>query len=303
MVVNRTKSKGKHVVAIALALALCTMAAAYLIVGKLIEDNKPGWHREGKTLSYYVLENGERVRGYHLIDGKAYLFDPDGRIIREKGWYDDQGKKAGSNADFYVTDEGELAKGWKYIEGKVRYFYQKEDAGDDRTVGALARGYTTKGKIHIPTSGYLDGDDGLCLAYGIDVLNRYGWSLESAYKYAASLRFIAGTEHQYGLTIRGCAIQGFKYGEGNCLAWAGTFCVMAKLLGYDCRLIWGTLEWRGIRPHSWAEIWPREDSNDEELRVFDPRKNDGVDMAGFDVRYGSKRARDYILDSRQYLEW
>ena len=289
--------------AIAVILGLIAMGAAFLISSDLIESDKPGWHKEGKPTAYYILSDGEKAKGYQVINAQAYLFDQDGRVIKEKGWYDSQGRKADSKAGFYVTDEGKLATGWKYIDGKVRYFYQKKDVTEGRPLCALARKFETPGKIYIPARGYLDGDDGLCLAYGIDVLNRYGWTLEAAYKYAASLRFTAGTEHQYGLTVRGCALHGFKYGEGNCLAWAGTFCVMAKLLGYDCKLIWGTLEWRGIRPHSWAEIWPKEKCRDDEIRVFDPRKNEGVDMAGFDVRYGSKRSRDYILDSRQYLEW
>ena len=73
---------------------------------------------------------------------------------------------------------------------------------------------------------------------------------------------------------------------------------MAKLLGKDCRQIWGSLSWNGVRPHAWTEIWEKDGHH-----VYDPRKHDGEDMAGFDVRYGDKGTYKYDLDSIQYLEW
>ena len=73
---------------------------------------------------------------------------------------------------------------------------------------------------------------------------------------------------------------------------------MAKLLGYDCRQIWGTLQWKGTRPHAWTEIWEEDGPH-----VYDPRKHEGVDMAGFDVHYGDKGSYKYDEDSKQYLEW
>ena len=83
--------------------------------------------------------------------------------------------------------------------------------------------------------------------------------------------------------------------------WAGTFCTMARLLGYDCRMIWGTLQWNeNTVTHSWTEIWYEDE---DEPHVFDPRHNDGQDLSGYDVRYGDKGTYKYNLESRQYLAW
>ena len=157
----------------------------------------------------------------------------------------------------------------------------------------------TSGGIIIAGKGYLDGDEALAIAYAIDVLDRYGWTLESAYKYSSSLRFVRNSEELYGFRIHKCAIQGFKYGEGNCLAWVGTFCAMAKVMGYDCRLVWGTLPYNGEQvPHGWAEIW-----EEDGIHVYDPRKHEGEDMSGFDERYGEKGSRKYNEESKQYMDW
>ena len=235
------------------------------------------------------------MHGYQLINEEPMYYDKNGEPA-EKGCIDD---KNGKHL-YYCTGEGKLAVGWKYLEKKVWYFYQKEDVSSDRQLGALARDYTTSGKFEIPESGCFEGDEALAMAYGIDVLNRYGWDLVEAYKYSGGLRFEDEDQLDENTKIHEAALIGFEKGEGNCMVWSGTFCTMAKLLGYDCRLIWGTLEWHGTRPHSWTEIWVE---GDDEPHVYDPRKNDGEDLAGFDVRYGDKGTYRYNEDSRIYLEW
>ena len=300
------KSRRRILLCIGVLLFLIALCAGFLVTRGMIETKEPGWHEENGAPASYVSDEGEMVTGYQIIGKEPFLFSPDGKLITTAGWYDVNGKPwtQGEKEDrFYCEEGGELATGWKYIDGKVWYFYQKEDlerddAGEDRKLCAVAKNYTTTGGIPIPESGFVDGDKGLALAYGIDVLNRYGWTLKDAYKYSSSLRFVAGADEHYGLTIHSCALHGFKYGEGNCLAWSGTFCVMAKLLGYDCRQIWGTLQWKGTRPHAWTEIWEEDGPH-----VYDPRKHEGVDMAGFDVHYGDKGSYKYDEDSKQYLEW
>lgn len=273
---------------------LAALLAGFIFTKGLIESRQPGWHEEGTSAAYYINEDGIRATGYQRIAGKPYFFTKEGTPTQQ-GWIESTEQ---DDRRFYCTGGGELATGWKYIDGKVWYFYQKNDTGDGRILGEMAKNYTTSGGLVIPEDGYFDGDEGLALAYGIDVLNRYGWNLTAAYKYASSLRFVAGSDEHYGFTTHSCALHGFKYGGGNCLAWSGTFCVMAKLLGYDCRQIWGTLQWKGTRPHAWTEIW-----ENGEPHVYDPRKHDGEDMAGFDVEYGEKGSYKYDLDSREYLKW
>ena len=212
----------------------------------------------------------------------------------DKGWIEDDG------AHYYCTGGGKLATGGNYIDDKAYYFYEVADvqAGGHR-VGEQAFDYTTSGKIVIPASGYLEGTEALAIGYALDVLNRFGWTLRDAYKYSGSLGFVRNPEEVYGFKITNCAVQGFKYGKGNCLSWAGSFCVMAKVMGYDCRLVWGTLPYRGEDvPHGWCEIW-----EEDGVHVYDPRRNDGADFSGFDGKYGARHTWPYNVDSRQYLDW
>ncbi len=234
-------------------------------------------------------ENGKIRYGYQEIAGQPYYFNKLGRFW-DKGWIE------GRDNRYYCLGEGQLATGWRYMGDKAYYFYQAEDEG--HRLGAQARNYTTSGKITIPECGYLEGDEAMVIGYALDVLDRYGWTLKDAYKYSGALRFQRNPEEVYGFKIVNCALQGFKYGKGNCLSWAGTFCVMAKVMGYDCRLVWGTLPFQGEDvPHGWAEIW-----EEDGIHVYDPRRNDGDDMTGFDQRYGEKGSLRYS-DKRQYLDW
>ena len=226
--------------------------------------------------------------GFIVISGEHGLL--------HQGWFtDEQGKV------YYLEDKkGTKATGWKYIDGKVYYFYQEGDRAGYET-GEQAADYTTSGGIEIPKQGYIDGAEGKALAYGIDVLDRNGWELKEAYQYSSHLGFKGSHDAIYGYKIHNCALHGFEYGEGNCMAWAGTFCTMARLLGYDCRMIWGTLQWNeNTVTHSWTEIWYEDE---DEPHVFDPRHNDGQDLSGYDVRYGDKGTYKYNLESRQYLAW
>lgn len=281
----------KKILIIVLTFALViVLPAITLFVFRGEEDLTPGWHGK-EDHRYYVLQDGTKAEGYQTVDGAPCYFSKNGKPA-EAGWIEETPENI-----YYCEGDGKLATGWKYIEGKVRYFYRATDR-PGKDAGTLAKDWTTPGGIRIDSGGTVEGDRGLALAYGIDVLNKYGWTLEAAYKYSSSLRFEKGSDEHYGFTTSTCAIYGFKNGAGNCLAWSGTFCIMAKLLGYDCRQIWGSLSWKGVRPHAWTEIW-----EDDEPTVYDPRKHDGEDMAGFGVHYGDKGTYKYDLDSREYLEW
>lgn len=275
-----------------LVAAVIFLPLAVIYIGNVSGDKSPGWHKRGGEKIYYINEDGTKAVGYQMINHIPHYFNWNGKPAKE-GWVEEDAEKT-----YYCKGEGRLVTGWQYLEGKVWYFYKETDKKKDAAAGELARDWTTPGGLKIPADGAIGGDEGLALAYGIDVLNRYGWSLEEAYRYSASLRFERGSDEHYGFRTHKCALYGFENGAGNCLAWSGTFCTMAKLLGYDCRQIWGSLEWRGTVPHAWTEIW-----ENDEPHVYDPRKHDGEDMAGFDVRYGEKDSYKYDLESREYLQW
>lgn len=276
-------------------VAFTALAVMLFLTAAVMFNRSPGWHNTLGFLSYYVDENGDIARGYRLIDDQPYYFNSIGRPYPE-GWIMD----ADSGAEkYYSTGDGKLAMGWKYKDGKAWYFYQDKDKTASRLPGERAISYTTSGGIRIGEDGYIDGEEGEAIGYGIDVLNRYGWNLESAFKYASSLKYADGRELTYGLKIHSCALEGFRRGEGNCLAWSGVFCVMAKMLGYDCKHVWGTLRFRGEDvTHAWTEIW-----EDDGPHIYDPRKGGDNSMAGYDKHYGDKGTYKYNLDSRTYLAW
>lgn len=288
---NKNTNKIKKIKTVIIILAvLCLVAATVLLLvnyNSYAKEGKSGWYKE-KGSWYYAKDDGKKARGYEEIKGKPYFFNWQGKSS-EHGWV---------NEKYYCIGNGKLATGWKYVDGKAYYFYQEID-GKGKKLGEAAKSYTTTGNIKIPAKGYLDGQEGKAIGYAIDVLDRFGWNLRAAYRYSSSLECVPGADVHYGFRIHKCALQGFEYGEGNCLAWAGTFCVMAKVLGYDCRLIWGTLPFRGKDVvHGWTEIWEKDDPH-----VYDPRHNGGKDFSGFNVHYGDKGTYKYNEDSKKYLKW
>lgn len=259
---------------------------------KLALMNDPGWHIISGKKAFYSDDRGKIATGYQMIEGDPYYFNLIG-MPAKSGWVETK------DGIFFCEGEGKLAVGWHYIGEKAYFFYEEKDKPDDGLVGAQAKNYVTAGRLAIGEEGYLEGEEALAIAYALDVLDRYGWSLESAYKYASSLRYEGDAKDLYGYTIHTIANQGFKYGKGNCLVWTAPFVVMAKVMGYDCRLVWGTLPYRGKQvEHAWAEIW-----EDDGPHVYDPRRHLGKDMSGFDERYGEKGTRRYNEESIKYVEW
>ena len=283
-------SKNKTKILTLVFTAACMLALVTLLFvcyNSSAKEGESGWYSQGNSL-YFAKADGKKAKGYELIEGEPCYFNWQGKA-EQKGWIKDK---------YYCIGNGKLTTGWKYIDDKAYYFYQDSDKTKNQ-IGSLAKAYTTKGGITVPKEGYLDGDEAKAIGYAIDVLDRYGWNLKDAYKYSSSLRCVVGPDVHYGYKIHKCALQGFENGEGNCLAWAGTFCVMAKVLGYDCRLIWGTLKFRGDDVvHGWTEIWETDGPH-----VYDPRKGGGNSLSGFNVHYGDKGTYKYNEDSKRYLKW
>ncbi len=289
------KKSNKIIVRISLIISLLAIAAIAVTLFSAFGNRAPGWHNGLGIVKYYVDEQGALADGYQLVGGKPYYFNAYG-IPAKEGWIRDTET---DSELYYCIGDGELATGWHYIDDKARYFYRKGDLQREDSAGEVARSYTTSGGFYIGDKGYIDGEEGEAIGYGVNVLNRYGWDLTTAFKYASSLRYADDRTTDYGLKVHLCALKAFRDGEGNCLAWSGTFCTLARILGYDCKMVWGTLHFRGEDvTHAWTEIW-----EDDGPHVYDPRKNGGKDLGGFNVHYGDKGTYHYNVDSIQYLDW
>ena len=94
---------------------------------------KNGWKNEESNRFYYV--NGERVKGVKKIDGKLFLFNADGKLVKNtwvtidgKTYHSDgeglvqTGIKRINNAVYYFTNAGVRATGWRAANGKRFYF-------------------------------------------------------------------------------------------------------------------------------------------------------------------------------------
>ena len=85
------------------------------------------------------------------------------------------------------------------------------------------------------------------------VLDSVGWDLYRAYKWSVGIGYYRSYT---GATVSVSAQYGFTYGQGDCIAKAATFCVMARELGYRCWVCYGKVPYAdgSFGAHAWCEI-------------------------------------------------
>lgn len=66
--------------------------------------------------------------------------------------------------------------------------YKSANDAKGAVKGGRAYNYKVNRNITIGSSGYIGGTRGKALAYGINALNKKGWTLKSAYTYSYKLR-------------------------------------------------------------------------------------------------------------------
>lgn len=232
--------KSKRVISFVLAavIALAMMPACAFADGEEQAGAEPAlksqWSAD-KT-SYYDA-NGEKVTGVKKIDSKIWYFDSEGVKSTKKGFF-----KADGN-EYYGKKDGSLATGFKAIKrsGKLNgYFFYK--SGDK--MGRMAKN-TKINYLKIPKSGKLDE----AYALGIKVLDKKGWKLKTAFKYARSTKYAYKSMRKK--SINAYAKFGFKNRKGNCFCKAAQFYVMAKLLGKNVTMYKGKASGA---THSWTTI-------------------------------------------------
>ena len=118
----------------------------------------------------------------------------------------------------------------------------------------------------------------------VNVLNQIGWNLNSAFNWAAGLRYYSGVSKVPDPGINYFGNFGFDNGRGNCYVLAAVFYEMAYSMGYNVRQISGTvpLVSGGQGPHSWVEI-----DMDGGTYVFDPDYTNYTKKSGFKFTYGT----------------
>ena len=230
-----------------------------------------GWRQINKKWYFFNTKSGKAFTGVHKIGKGLYFFDENTAKAKSKGFFKD---KAGK--EYYSTSaKGKLATGFQALtRGKKKvkngYYFSKK-------TGAMAKN-TVVGHLRIPKSGRLHA----AYYYGIKTLNKQGWTLKAAYKYAYKTKYQGRwyrVSKKTALKSEAYSIKGFTKRKGNCYVMAAQFYVMAKLLGADIRQVYGKV---GL-PHSWTEI-----RQGGKTWVYDPNFRNETGRNGWKIWYGKK---------------
>ena len=282
-----------------LMVASCTMQIdgqeyTFLSDGRVFT----GW-KYVKGEGYYYYDNtGLLASGWRLVNNKWYYMDPqNNNIMVSQQWRRINGYWYYFRADgdmatgwiyiggnyYYLSTDGVMRTGWQWIGGDRYYFYKENDPNGGGW-GVMAKNTTIDG-IAIDSSGRADE----AYSYAIEILNKVGWNLHSAFNWCVELKYI----HMIEDPAQGSewfAKYGFENRKGNCYVMAATFYYMAKAMGYDAHQMSGyVMSVNGNSPHSWVEI-----NIGGILYVFDVSFENGGLGDGYYFTYGTPGTWRYV---------
>ena len=229
-----------------------------------------GWFKQNNNWYYLDPERGGKMVAseWMLIDGRWYHFYGGGGM--ETGWTKQNGNW------YHLNANGAMETGWIIMNDDWYYLYPAGNSSG-APEGAMAVNTVINGYVVAPDGVYNEAYQG---AY--NVLNQVGWNLRAAYNWSANLPYV-NYSNDPSPGSKNFAIHGFKTKTGDCYVMAGTFCYMAKLLGYDAHQIAGYVPLRSgnMGVHSWVEI----DINGSTY-VFDPDFTHETGRNGYQISYG-----------------
>ena len=121
------------------------------------------------------------------------------------------------------------------------------------------------------------------------ILNQIGWgSLYNVYEWVVSVPY----HHIFtGFTVTESAAYTINHGYGDCLGKAALFCVLARVMGYDCQVIWGAVPLSGgeYADHAWVEF-----QYDGVTYICDPEFEYEGGRNGYMIHYGQSGTWKYI---------
>lgn len=279
------------------------------------------WYGGWKNIDndrYYLSADGKVQTGWHYIDGYWYYFGAGGRMwydgwkYIDNDWYylSADGKvQTGwhhiNNYWYYMGAGGRMKTGWQYINDKWYYFYDWGgmlsrtgivQIDDDYwyfkndTLNYITDLATVDGVTYAITKGKASSDKvDVAEMYASKKLDEVGWNLKAAYNWAVDITY----EHDaYAYTTSGAAIHSFSSEIGDCIGKAAVFYWMARLLGYDVKLILGSVPLRagGYGEHGWVEI-----VYNGSTYVCDPTFEWQTGYNGYMIYYGQSNTWRYVI--------
>ena len=267
---------------------------------------------------YYLGTGGKVQTGWHYINGYWYYMGAGGRMwyggwkhIDNDWYYLGTGGKVQTgwnyinNYWYYMGAGGRMKTGWQYINDKWYYFYDWGgmlsgtgivQIDDDYwyfkndTLNYITDLATVDGVTYAVTKGKASSDKvDVAEMYASKKLDEIGWNLKAAYNWAVDITY----EHDaYAYTTSGAAIHSFSSEIGDCIGKAAVFYWMARLLGYDVKLILGSVPLRagGYGEHGWVEI-----VYNGSTYVCDPTFEWQTGYNGYMIYYGQSNTWRYVI--------
>ena len=191
----------------------------------------------------YIADDG-RYLSYYLDDTCYYLdgVPANGTIIVDENTY-------------YFAD-GFLRSGFQTIGGKKYYYNENGVIQKNSIVGSAEDGW------------YYADANGVCceseeLVYAASFVKQYGkgataaQQLRSCYDALTTYRYerVFGVP-KTGEDFRNMAIKMFRDKSGNCFCYAAAFSCIAKVLGYDSKVVSGKIAsaYGGVTAHGWSQV-------------------------------------------------
>ncbi len=238
---------------------------------------KKGWATIGPNTYYVLPKTGCAATGWKTLKGKKYYFIPSAKGKRAEGW-----RKIGGSKYYFVKNTGVMKKGILKLSGKQYYFGKNGKLVVSKkfyVIGKKSYKINKKGELTV-----LKDTKAQILAK--KRLNKIGWDLKKAFQWSAGMRYVdndntPGPGETFG---EHNAIYGFKNHAGDCHVMAASFYYMAQALGYDARLIKGSvpLASGGMGSHGWCEI-----TMNGRSYIFDPDFTNQTGRNGYKITYGT----------------
>ena len=211
-----------------------------------IEQNEYGWwYIEGGCVRFDYYGTATNGAGLWIINGGNVTFAENGLVYvpADNAWYLADGSRVKTEyTGAALNDFGT----WYVKNGRVSfetngyaYLTLNGETGNWVVVNGLI---TNK----------MSDDEASRLA--AEALNRSGWDLYAAYSWVVNN--ISYTSTNSGMTTSSAAVSAFNSGYGDCIGFASTFCYMARVLGYECYVLYGEVPYAagGYGDHAWCEI-------------------------------------------------